>query len=358
MARIGAALCCVLIVFCMIWLPGCLTGSETQMAIIVTQVYNPPETITYDPKTGEVTVSRQFEARGAYPQNALAIGRTDTEATSYPATYTAVIPSFVTVNVYKDPWTTYPPTGLVDVVCHIANIATAASVAKSDEAAASTLISVTYKGYTVGVVDHDLDIGTESGLQKVDIDPDHIDAEGRARSIGAKGEGVNKQIPKGEWHIVEIFMASETAGWASKWEKIATLTGALNEADWEPSITSSGFGGGPTGIYPWGLGMWLYLGATIEPLIGPYYRLTHTFVPDLINYGAIEDVYTTDKHTAKWSEETRVEGDAQTSETATSKRLKISYGPEQISRIYPWAGENNVILGRDLSTHYFTDLEL
>ena len=318
------------------------------MAIIVTHVAQPPEQITYDPKTAEVTVVRQYEARGAYPINIFALERS--EVATGP--WANAIPGSISVSVYKDGNVTPPPWGLQTVRCIISNMSGAAHAAVSTVADASTVFSVTYTGYTVGVVRHDLDMRTESGLQKVDIDPDHVDDQGRPRSIGAKGEGVNRQVPKGEWRIVEIFANSLEASWKNKQQAVSRLTTSLCENGWRPQIFSLG-ADGSNSQQDWGRGTWLYLGATITPLIGPYYQAEHTFVLDPL-YRAGEVL--ANPHSVVWREETQIEVEAELGEGETEKRLKISYGPEKASQIYPFAGEKNDLADRDMETYYFRDL--
>ena len=338
------------------------------MAVTVTRAYNPPETIDYDPKAREVTVVRPYEVRGAYPENILTLGRDYTIPAPVPAVYTNELPAAIVMDVYGDGHVILGAQDayIVSVTCFMASVNVAASVAPSAEASASTIVTVTYKGYIPGVTDHDLDISTESVLQKVDLDPAHVDAEGRPRSIGAKGEGVNKHSPKGEWHIGQICAYTGPGkNWHDLWAKIAVLTGTVNELGWRPIITGAAIDG-TNDAAQWTEGMWLYLGATIGTLVGPYFKLTHTFLPSLT---APESTTMAYPHRHRWAEETQIEGDAETAEGATGKRLKISFGPEQTSMIYPIAGQGadplgapgenkNAIVGRDLRTHLFSDLGL
>ena len=330
---------------------GCQnTQRGTSMAATITRLYQPPETVDYDPLTGEVVIVRQYEARGSYPVNTLALGRTDTESGTLPATYADVLPSMIVASVYKDPYVTYPPAGIVSVPCYIATIHSESHVAKSDESLASTLLTVTYKGYTTGVVSHDFDISTESSLQKVNLDFGAVDLLDRPQGIGAKGEGTNKLIPKGQWRIVQNVYGDELNTWLQKYDKITTLTGTVNEDNWLPNVYRAG-----EVQRLMKRGDWLYLGAVKESLTGPYYRLVHTFLPyiagtDNPDFPGVQFY--------KWREETQVEEDAPVATGVTAKRLKTSYGPEQTSQIYVVAGENNHVAGRDLSLDFFADLGL
>ena len=319
------------------------------MAVTLTLQQNPPETMDYDPKTGEVTVVRAYEARGAWPLNILGLPTVEGVAGLTP--YVDSIPSWVNVSVYKDTFATFWPWGLVTVACYLANIHPEAHVAKASEAESSTRVTITYKGYTVGVVGHELDIGTESSLQKVDLDDDHVDAEGRPRGIGAKGEGVNKTAPKGEWVIQEICEASTGCDWFDRWGKIATLTSTVNETNWSPALQKRG-SDGTARRSRWPEGFWAYDGADFSELVGPYFMLTHTFRPALRAY----ETGAANTHDARWAEETRIEGDAEVAEGETRPALQISFGPTQTSRIYPIAGKNNLVAGRDLRDHLFADL--
>ena len=333
------------------------------MPVTLTRVYQPPETIDYDPATAEVVLVRQYEARGTYPDGILGLTRTIEIA---GGVFTDTIPNHVDVSVYKDEYTTFSPWGLTTARCFIANIHVEAYVAKSDEATASTLVAITYRGYVLGVVGHDLDAGTETALQKVDLNPDHVDAEGRPKGIGAKGEGVNKLAAKGEWVVREVCSGRETKDWWDRWEKIALLTSTVNEDNWQPTkLNKRGYDGSfRPPIWPEG---WLvYGGADFQELSGPYFALTHTFYPAVEPSGSGFE----GTHDARWRTERTIEDPAVDFGGGDIRPGLIkTYGPQQTSQIYSIAGQGankygepsanrNVVSGRDLSRHLFADLEL
>ena len=316
------------------------------MAVTVTPLYDPPETVDYDPMTGEVVVVRQYRIDGSYPANSLGI---ETSSLGLVADVNQ-IPGTIDVSVYKSAFVTFPPWGLDTVACYIATMHSETMIAPELESEAITRMSVTYRGYTEGVISHDLDIGTESTLQLIDLDYAHVDAEGRPSGIGAEGEGVNKIEPNGEWHIVEIFRDTGNPSWYDKWNKIAILDGSTNEAAWAPTASGSG------GIGLWPQSLWLYHGATFEPLPGPYYRLTHTFEPSLHSL-ELGDSWV-HFHKYRWRYERKTQESVDVGGGETDERVAKKYGPENISQIYPIAGKIDLVGGRDLSLHRFADLGL
>jgi len=319
------------------------------MAIVVQHVHEPPETLDYDPRIGEVALVRQYKISGVYPQNVLAI-----PVISQPALTPGAdeLPGVVSLTVYKPTEQTYYPWGAVTVNCYLATTHVENYVAKSTEADSYCNVSVTYRGYTAGVVGSDLDVSTGTALQIVDLDYDHVDADGRPRAIGAEGEGVNVPVPKGEWHITEIFDGSGFAmAWYDKLEKIAILTGTVNEPGWRPMATAE------LGAGIWPSSMWLYMGATFEQLVGPYYRIVHTFEPDLHNFEQKETWQYF--HRERWRYERKEKvTDADLGGGETGERVVKRYGPEQISKKHPVAGEVDIVGGRDLSQHRFAYLGL
>ena len=315
----------------------------------ITHAQNPVETIEVDETSGHVRVIRSFEIAGAYPLNTMAMSRTETIAQSYINSLPEPIVVSVLFSTHGTAGEAPPP--IEAVSCYITSRTCEVRVAPEDEPKAQSIMTVIYEGLVTGPISHDLDISTDSRLLVVDLDDEEVDADGRPRSIGAKAEGVNVQVGRGVWHVIENIHAKD---WFKKKKKIEILTGTLNEDKWRPVITK---GDG------WPEATWLYLGAVFTPVSKHYYQLTHTF--DLATEtdpfaGQYLDpkLFQNKNHKYAWRIESKETYDADDGKGGTVKRIRKRFSDEILSTIYPIAGERNVISGRNLSTTTFLDLEL
>lgn len=293
----------------------------------VIHVYHPTETIEYSDQTGNVVLTRQYQVEGALPTDVLALAY---------GTGAANIPYFVDVSIS---YVTRFGSPLNQTVTCCAKSRKVTGVVQSSTAAKQlTQVEVIYEGLVTGVFYDELEISTKSELLVVDLDIAGIDIFGRPRGIGSKTEGINRLVGAGTWKIYENIGITR---WKEKVVNIISLTGAVNEKSWKPTVANVSF-------YE---GQWLYLGATFAPVGLEYYQLCHSFDMAIT-------ISETQFHKYPWRQYEDFTTDADMGDGTTKKRTERRYGPEVVAQIYPVAGKNNVIEGLDLRAFEFANLEL
>jgi len=320
-----------------------------QMAT-VTHVHDPQESVTFDEVTGLVTVARHYTV-DLYPTNALALSRTESTSTGFPTP--PDMPNLMSVEVTRMTRGATPNTQTAvskTVYCYLVNQVIDTVTAKEDESASLSHITATYEGLWEGVIRDEFAISTKSELLVVDLNDKARDTSGRPRGIGAKSEGVNREVPSGTWTIYENISYDD---WNKKLANVQLLTGTVNEQKWKPAISS--------GI-TWNRGTWLYQGATFTPIGTRYFQLVHSFDMAM-------GIDTAKFHRYAWRTE---HDETYTPDGETEKRTRKVYGSEIVAKIYPNADYyglldseedlsdySNIIAGRtDLKNKGFVELGL
>ena len=306
-------------------------------------MFDPPSTYSFDNKLNAVRAVHHYQVN-LWPDNAL----------TYPAGIPpAGIPDWIDLNV------AISPVANTNARLEMVSVEVDGVSAMEVEEHSVTNVSVTYEGLIPGVMPNQasLEIATRSELLLVDLNADGLDAEGRPRAIGSKGEGVNREVLMQTWHIPENIAASRYP--EKKW-KISQLTGSINEWHWRPLSWPYNY----PEDFGWPEGYWLYLGAQFRPFGHTFFQVLHTFKAhpfgvSFLNTGdPIVDTVPQYRYFSWRNEKSVTEkvdlGDGEGDRDRVVKR----YSDPVLSVVYPTAGTLDTITGRDLRGHFFADLEL